>query len=248
MKHRRVRIPGPTGTNERPTAMERRNVMGKQIKVPGEVALATGILLISFAVTLMVRADFGISTISSLPFVLSRIFDEISFGTWNLIFQICLLVILVAVTKRSKSGYIISFLFAAMFGFILDLFGNFLAGLPTDMALRLLYSVVSYLIMCVAISLMVGSKVPLMIVDSFINDLMNFSQVTFRRMKTLFDIVCVTLSVALSLALLGSLVGVGVGTVVMALITGIGVQTASRAIKRVIIIEPWSKRLGDMAK
>lgn len=220
----------------------------KKRTVPGELSLSLGILLISIAVSLMVRAGFGISTISSLPYALTSIFPDIPFGTWNLAFQIGLLMILLAITRQFKSGYVISFVIAALFGFIADLFIGALSGLPTDIWCRSLYFLTSYLVLCFAISFMVNSKIPLMIVDAFIVDLARFFHVTFRRMKTLFDISCLSISVVLPMAFLGHLAGVGVGTVVLASITGAGVHAANKAISKAMVIRPWSARLGAMAK
>lgn len=222
--------------------------MEKKITVPGELTLVMGVILISFSISLMVKADFGISTISSLPYVLSVAFDQISFGVWNPIFQVCLLIILVAITKRFKSGYVISLLISAMFGSVIDLFAWLTSGLPTDMGFRVLYVVVSYLIMCFAISMMVNSKVPLMVVDAFINGLTQFFHVTFRRLKTIFDIICLSLSIILSYAFIGELAGVGIATIVMALITGSGVHVATKLLRRVIDIRPWSKTLASLAR
>lgn len=222
--------------------------MKNKLTLPGELSLAIGLVMISIAVPLMVRAGFGISTISSLPFALSAIGDQISFGAWNLIFQACLLVILLAITRRYKSGYVVSILLSALFGLTLDLFSRMLSGLPTDLWMRVMYLAASYPIMCFAIALMVGSKVPVMVVDAFISDLSVHFQVTFRRMKTLFDIICVVLSVAASMAFLGNLAGVGVGTVLLALLTGSGVHLANIALNKVIIIRPWSKTLSRMAR
>jgi uncharacterized membrane protein YczE len=102
--------------------------------------------------------------------------------------------------------------------------------------------------MCVAIALMVGSRIPLMIIDTFINDLTIHFHVTYRRIKTLFDIICVVLSVILSLVFLGHLAGVGIGTVIMAFITGLGVHVANTSLSKVIVIKPWSSKLGGMVK
>ncbi|MDW5562784.1 MAG: DUF6198 family protein [Methanomassiliicoccus sp.] len=221
--------------------------MKNKVRLPGEVALAMGLLLISFAVTLMVRADFGISTLSSLPYVLSRIFTGLSFGAWNLVFQVTLLIILLAVTKRFKAGYVISFILTMAFGTILDIFSGLLSALPSDLWLRAFYAVAAYFIMCVAISLMIGSKVPLMIVDSFIYDLTKHHEVSFRRMKTFIDIILVCLSAALSFVFLGTLTGVGIGTIIMALITGTGVHAATHLLREIVVIDPLSKTLGRMA-
>jgi uncharacterized membrane protein YczE len=222
--------------------------MERKITVPGEISLAGGILLISFAISLMISAGFGISTISSLPFALSSILDGMSFGIWNLIFQVCLLAILLAITRDFRLGYVMSFFMSAMFGIVIDLFSGVTSGLPTDIGFRLIYFVASYLIMIFAIALMVGSKIPLMIIDSFINDLTKHFHVTFRRLKTIFDIVCLAFSIVLSVAFLGDLAGVGMGTVIMALITGSGVHAANKVLNKVIVIKPWSRTLRDLAK
>jgi uncharacterized protein len=222
--------------------------MDKKITIPGEVTFVAGLLLVSFAISLMVIAGFGISTISSLPYVLSCIFSQISFGIWNPIFQIGLLCLLLAITKRFKSGYVISIVLSILFGLIINFFMHAVAGLPTELWQRLLYFLAGYVIMCVAIALMVGSRIPLMIIDTFINDLTIHFHVTYRRIKTLFDIICVVLSVILSLVFLGHLVGVGIGTVIMAFITGLGVHVANTSLSKVIVIKPWSSRLGGMVK
>lgn len=221
--------------------------MEKRIKVPGELTLVVGVIMISFSISLMVKADFGISTISSLPYVLSVAFDQISFGVWNPIFQVGLLVIMVAITKRFKGGYVISLLISAMFGSIIDLFSWMTAGLPTDLGFRVLYVIVSYPIMCFAISMMVNSKVPLMVVDAFINDLTRHFHVTFRRLKTIFDIICLSLSIIFSFAFMGELVGVGIATILMAFITGSGVHVATKVLRNVMDIRPWSKTLANLA-
>ena len=222
--------------------------MRKRLVVPGEITLITGILLISFAITLMVKADLGVSTISSLPYVLSVAFDQISFGVWNPVFQLCLLFLLVCLTRRFKIGYVIALLLSLLFGSVIDMFAWLLSDLPTSMEHRILYAVVSYVAMCFAISLMVNSKVPLLIIDMFINDLSQFYHVTFRRLKTIFDVACLTLSVTFSFVFVGELVGVGIATIVMAFITGAGVHAATRFLRRVIEIRPWSKTLANMAR
>lgn len=75
----------------------------------GELALFMGLIINSFANTLMVKSGFGISSISSVPYTLSLVFDNITYGSWNYIFQCVLILILVLITKKFKVGYIVSF-------------------------------------------------------------------------------------------------------------------------------------------
>jgi len=222
--------------------------MNKRYTVPGELCLAAGMLLISFSISLMVRADLGISTISSLPYALSFIIDDVSFGTWNIVFQVSLLVLLVAITKRFKTGYVIAFILSMFFGLMLDVFVDALVGIPDGLWLRLLYFAVSYPIMCLGISMMINSMIPLMIVDMFINDLTQHFHVTYRRMKTAFDISCLSLSIILPLVFLGNIAGVGIGTVLMAITTGAGVHAVNGVLARYVVIRPWSEALAKMAR
>lgn len=219
----------------------------RKISLPGEVSLSIGIALLSLAVSLMVHANFGISTISSVPYALSHVTD-LSFGAWNIIFQVGLLLILLAITRKFKTGYLASFVIAFIFGYVADFFIEVLYILPTDLAWRLLYFASGYALLCVAISFMVESRVPMMIADAFIIDLRRYFHITFRRMKTIFDVSCILLASAVSLAFAGHLVGVGAGTVLLAIITGTGVHATNIAITKVFHITPWSKALGRMVE
>jgi uncharacterized membrane protein YczE len=227
---------------------QERNGMKQKLTIPGELSLTTGLVLLAFAVPLMLNAGIGTSTIASPLYALNSICDNISFGTWNLVFQVSLLIILLMITKEFKSGYLASFIITTVFGYMVDLFTGTLANLPTDLPWLILYFVSSLVLFCVSISLMVLSKLPMMITDSFVKDLSRFFHVTFRRMKTLFDISCISLSVGLSMVFLGNLAAVGVGTLIMALTTGLGVHALNKAISKVVTIKPWSNTLASMAK
>lgn len=222
--------------------------MKRKMEIPGELFLAAGLVLLAFAVPLMLSAGIGTSTIASPLYALNSICKEVSFGTWNVIFQATLLIILLMITKEFKSGYLASFIITLVFGYMVDFFTIMLANVPTDLPWLILYFTSSLLFFCVAISFMVLSRLPLMITDSFVKDLSRFFHVTFRRMKTLFDISCISLSIGLSMVFLGNLAGVGVGTVIMAVITGTGVHAVNKAISRVVTIRPRSKTLGSMAE
>lgn len=81
----------------------------RKFHLPGEAALLIVLLLNPLAIDLMSKSVFGISTISSVPLILSTAFPVFSFGTWNYIFQ-TLLVITLMVLKRSFClGYLFSF-------------------------------------------------------------------------------------------------------------------------------------------
>lgn len=55
----------------------------------------------------------------------------------------------------------------------------------------------------------------------------------------MFDVSCLTISVAVSLAFMGDLAGIGIGTVVMAVITGTFVQAFGTFLKEHFDIQPY---------
>ena len=69
-------------------------------RLPGELLLVIAMLLNSLAVTLMIKADFGISPISSIPYVLSVAFPAISLGTWNAVMQCFWLLLTMLIIRK----------------------------------------------------------------------------------------------------------------------------------------------------
>ena len=107
--------------------------------LPGELALCVVLIINSLGVCLMAKSGFGISTISSVPFVFNKVFPSLSFGTWNYIFQTLLVLSLMILKKAFCFEYIFSFVVGIGFGKMIDVHDAWLAFLPNTMALNVLY-------------------------------------------------------------------------------------------------------------
>ncbi|MEA4977448.1 MAG: DUF6198 family protein [Methanomassiliicoccaceae archaeon] len=210
-----------------------------KIKLPGEIFIVAGLFLVAFSISLMIALGFGVSTISSLPYALNLVVPGISFGAWNLIFQAVLYVMLVSITRKVKGTHMISFIMVLLFAVILDFTKMMIGAVPDEIHLRILLFGGSFLLMCFGIALMITSKMPLLIIDLFSNGLSSYYHTSFRRIKTMFDVSCLTISVAVSLAFMGDLAGIGIGTVVMAVITGTFVQAFGTFLKEHFDIQPY---------
>lgn len=81
----------------------------RKFHLPGEAALLIVLLLNPLAIDLMSKSVFGISTISSVPLILSTAFPVFSFGTWNYIFQTLLVITLMVLKRSFCPGYLFSF-------------------------------------------------------------------------------------------------------------------------------------------
>lgn len=82
----------------------------RKFHLPGEAALLIVLLINPLAIDLMSKSVFGISTISSVPLILSTAFPVFSFGTWNYIFQTLLVITLMVLKRSFCPGYLFSFI------------------------------------------------------------------------------------------------------------------------------------------
>ena len=81
----------------------------RKFHLPGEAALLIVLLINPLAIDLISKSVFGISTISSVPLILSTAFPAFSFGTWNYIFQTLLVITLMVLKRSFCPGYLFSF-------------------------------------------------------------------------------------------------------------------------------------------
>ena len=81
----------------------------RKFHLRGEAALLIVLLINPLAIDLMSKSVFGISTISSVPLILSTAFPVFSFGTWNYIFQTLLVITLMVLKRSFCPGYLFSF-------------------------------------------------------------------------------------------------------------------------------------------
>ena len=86
----------------------------------GELALCIIAVLNSFAVYLMLYSGAGISSISSVPYVISEVLPIWSLGTWTYIFQGLLVLSLMIMRKKFVVPYLFSFVVGFTFSEMLD--------------------------------------------------------------------------------------------------------------------------------
>lgn len=183
-----------------------------------ELALAMGVLCNAIAVSLMLKSELGVSTISSVPVVLNEMFAHVTIGSWNFLFQLVLVLVMALITRKFL-GYVFSIALALLFGYLLDFFELLFAGIDTTLLLRIVFFFTGFFMLSVGISLMLNCRLALPF-DLFVREMAEHFGLTVKQMKTGFDVVCVGLSVVFSLLFLEGIAGVGLGTVFATLFTG----------------------------
>lgn len=189
----------------------------------GELALLVAVCINSLGVVLMLYSGAGISAISSVPFAFSEVFPKISLGTWTYLFQGLLVLSLMILRRKFVPSYLFSFVVGFVFGELLDLHELWLPILPTALPWRILYFVISYVLICIGIALSNRCGLPIIPTDLFPRELADITHVRYPRIKIGFDVTCLAVTACLTFFFLGHLEGLGIGTIVAAFTMGKGV-------------------------
>lgn len=186
----------------------------------------------SFGVVLMLYSGAGISAISSVPFAFSEVLPVLSLGTWTYIFQGLLVLSLMIMRKRFVPSYLFSFVVGFVFGKLLDVHELWINILPDNITMRIVYFILSYIILCFGIAISNRCLHPITPTDLFPRELADITKVSYSKIKIGFDVSCPAVTVGLTFFCLGYLDGLGIGTIVAAFTIGKGVSIAGNLIDR----------------
>lgn len=186
----------------------------------GEAALAFAVIINSFGVVLMLYSGSGISAISSVPFAFSEVLPSLTLGTWTYIFQGLLIMSLMIMRRRFVVEYLFSFVVGFVFGEMLDVHELWVGVLPDGLAWRVLYFIVSYLLISFGIALSNRCRLPIIPTDLFPRELSDIIGAGYPKVKIFFDVSCLAVTGVMTLAFLGHLDGLGLGTILAAFTMG----------------------------
>ena len=186
----------------------------------GELALVIAVMINSLAVILMLYSGSGISAISSVPYAFEKVFPVITLGTWTYIFQALLILSLMILRKKFVPAYLCSFLVGFAFSELLDVNEAWINILPKTIPLRVLYFVISYLLICIGIALSNRCKLPIIPTDLFPRELSAITNVRYSRIKISFDVICLFVTGCMTFFFIGHIDGLGIGTILAAFTMG----------------------------
>lgn len=92
--------------------------------------------------------------------------------------------------------------------------------MPTSMTERVLYFVISYLLLCIGIALSNRCGLPIIPTDLFPRELSEITSIKYSRIKVFFDVICLTVTALMTGLILGHLDGLGIGTILAAFTMG----------------------------
>ena len=192
-----------------------------------EAAYVIGIICIQISISLMEKADFGLSMIVAPAYLLylriSEFLPFFTFGVASYTMQGIVLLLMCLILKRFRISYLFSFVTAVVGGYILDGFLYLLSFYTFDaMWSRIVMFAAGTVICCIGVAFMFRTYIPPESYDLFVKEVSKNFGIRQDRFKQAYDCTSCVVSVIFSFCFFGfgHFEGVKLGTVVCALVNG----------------------------
>lgn len=180
-----------------------------------------GILINAFGVALITKAALGTSPISSVPYVLSLRFAP-TLGAFTFVMNLLFIILQPVLLRRDYQPIqLLQIVVNIVFSWFIDVSMNLLGWLePQNIAVELIVLLLGCAVLGFGISVEVAPDVLLVPGEGLVGALTAASGRRFGSVKVAFDVTLVLISLTLSLLFFHRLNGLGLGTVISALLVG----------------------------
>ena len=227
------------------------NEKKKYKKIPkcAEIAYILALILLPFGTMLITKADFGVSVVVAPAYICSLKFEFLTFGRAEYMIQGLLLIVFCFVMKKVRWQWLFSFVTALLYGMSLDLFlFMFKHFTPDVLWQRMLCFAIGLVIAAFGIAFFLKAYFPPEVYELFVKGISDKYQFDFSKVKIVYDISSLTISLILSFLFFKTLKGIGIGTIISAFCNGILIGFATKVIERFMVFDAWIKPLGRFFK
>lgn len=197
-----------------------------------------GIIINSFGIAFITKSNLGTSQISSIPYIFSLEYTDFSFGLTTFIFNIIFILIEIALLRRDfEPIQFLQIVANIIFSFFIDISMNLLSAFePETIIIKLILLFIGCFILAIGISIEVAPNVIVVPGEGVVRALalaiaIKKPKVKFGTIKIYFDVTLIIIACILSFIFFGELNGIGLGTIVSALIVGRFINLVNRHFK-----------------
>lgn len=136
-----------------------------------------------------------------------------SFGVVLMLYSGALIMSLMIMRKKFVTSYLFSFAVGFVFSELADVHELWINVLPSSLAWRIVYFVISYVLICIGIALSNRCQLPIVPTDLFPRELADITKIAYPKIKIGFDVTCLAVTAGLTFFCLGRIDGLGIGTI-----------------------------------
>lgn len=186
------------------------------------IFMIIGLIVTALGLAVCVRADLGISPITTLAYALNQVFPALSLGTFVFFQHVVFFILTVVLLRKDfKPFQILQLPCSFVFGYFVDFWEILLRSLALDAYFaRIILLLIGCVIVALGFSMVYTSHVALEANTAFLNALSLRTGKPYGTLKTITDVIIVIMAAAVALIFLHKIVGIREGTVIAALIVG----------------------------
>ena len=180
----------------------------RKVGKASELLWAFGIIFVALGVAICSKADLGVSMIAAPAFIvyeaMSVLWNGFSVGMMEYIIQGVLLVILCIAVRRFNWRYLLAFGVAVLYGYTLNLFLFLMRDISFDtVALRWVMLIVGDVVTAFGVACFFRTYMPLQVFELFVAEVADRFRIDVNKVKMVFDMSLLTISVVLAFSLFG---------------------------------------------
>lgn len=205
--------------------------------------LCTGLAFMALGVAFSIKANLGVSPISSVPYITAYL-SGLSTGTTTFIMNCLFVVIQILILRKHYDKFqLLQIPASLIFGALIDLFEFIIKDLGYSNYLnQWVYCVLGILFLAFGVSLEVAAGLITNAGEGIVLAICQVAPVKFGNMKVVFDVTLMCITIAISLIALHKLQGVREGTIAAAVCVGFITKLFAR------ILKPLKERVADATR
>lgn len=235
----------------------------KKIPKTAELMWVLGIFLVALGVTMSKKADLGVSMIAAPTFIVYeaiRPLWAVSVGTVEYLVQGAILLIMCAVVQRVNWRYLLAFAVAVIYGYVMDMWMLVFKNVVlTEAYLKWIMLIAGDVMTAAGVACFFRTYMPLQVHELFVAELSDRYSLKINRVKLVFDLSFLVLSVVLALTIFRdantfdwkniattSYHSLGLGTIVTTLINAPIIAVIGKGLDKVFDYTPLFPKLEKM--
>lgn len=198
-----------------------------------------GLFILAFGISLSTKSNLGVSTISSIPYVLS-IALPLTMGQFTIIIQLLyLLCQLLILKKHFRLFDLLQIVSVIVFGYFTDFWLMVIDGIHvSNYGIQWLICILGIFIVAFGLNIEVRASVTMVASDGLLDTIAKVYKIEFSKVKIVFDIIQVVIAAALAMVLMHHIEGIREGTLAAAIFVGLAVKLYNR------LLGPIYEKLG----
>lgn len=186
-----------------------------------------GLNLLAIGIVINISSGLGVAALSSSIYATSEIFN-LTLGTASIIWYLLFVIIQCVLLKKITLEFLMEIPLSLVFGLLNDFYASLIVLEPKSWSQSLILLFIAIICISLGVYLTTKTNIVLNPGDGIVKTISQISQKQFSLIKNIFDISMITFSVVLSVLTRSPFYGIGIGTIISALMIGRGIKVWER--------------------